>query len=70
MSPTLPVTGSGSLARVTLLPQATGTYSMPFTYQKLVRRNGVQIPAMPQECWMTFTDDPIKRLYLPLILRN
>ena len=26
VNPTLPVTGSGSLARVTLLPQATGTY--------------------------------------------
>ena len=35
VNPTLPVTGSGSLAWVTLLPQATGTFSMPFTYQKL-----------------------------------
>jgi hypothetical protein len=70
VNPTLPVTGSGSLARVTLLPQATGTYSMPFTYQELVRRTGAQIPATPQECWMTFTEDPVKRVYLPLILRN
>lgn len=69
VSPTLPVTGSGSLARVTLLPQATGTYSMPFTHQELVRRNGTRITATPQECWMTFTEDPVKRLYLPLILR-
>jgi hypothetical protein len=69
VNPTLPVTGSGSLARVTLLPQATGTYSMPFTHQELVRRTGAQITVMPHECWMTFTEDPVRHLYLPLILR-
>ena len=29
VNPTLPVSGSGALARVTLLPQATGTFTMP-----------------------------------------
>jgi len=70
VNPTLPVTGSGSLARVTLLPQATGTYSMPFTYQKLLRRTGVQVPATSQDCWMTFTEGDVRHLYLPLILRS
>jgi hypothetical protein len=70
VNPTLPVTGSGSLARVTLLPQATGAFSMPFTYQKLVRRNGVQITATSQDCWITFTEGAVKHLYLPLILRH
>jgi hypothetical protein len=68
VNPTLPVSGSGALARVTLLPQMAGTFTMPFTYQKLVLRTGVQIPATAQDCVITFKQLPA--LFLPMVLRT
>ena len=68
VNPTLPVSGSGALARVTLLPQMAGTFTMPFTYQKLVLRTGAQIPATAQDCVITFKQLPA--LFLPMVLRT
>jgi len=68
VNPTLPVTGSGALARLTFVPQMTGTFTMSFTYQELVRRTGAQIPATAQDCVITF--EKRRELYLPVILRT
>jgi hypothetical protein len=68
VSPTLPVSGSGAVARVTFLPQTTGTFTMSFTYQELARRTGAQIPATAQDCVITFVKG--RERYLPLIFRT
>jgi hypothetical protein len=55
MSPTEPVSGSGIAASVTLKGLAGGTSSVAFTYQKIVERDGEQIPATTQDGQITVT---------------
>lgn len=56
LNPSEPATGSGPLARVQFRPLRAGTFSMPFTYNMLSDRNGVEIPSVTQECTVIFTD--------------
>ena len=44
------VSGSGPLARVTFRPLAEDIATLTFTYQKLARPDGTQIPASVQNC--------------------
>jgi hypothetical protein len=61
-----PVSGSGSLARITFQPLQAGSFTMPITYQKLVQKNGEQIEATPVDCQVTFiVIDPDLSVYLP-----
>jgi hypothetical protein len=55
-----PVSGSGSLARITLHPLDEGSASLVFTYQKLARRDSTAIPATTQACTIniSFTGVP------------
>ncbi|MCC7358801.1 MAG: hypothetical protein IT317_04960 [Anaerolineales bacterium] len=53
--PTAPVTGSGAVARVTLLPQASGTFTLTFTNAQLARTDGSFIPVTSQDCAVTLT---------------
>lgn len=45
-----PVSGSGSLARITFRPLVEDITTLTFTYQKLARRDGSQIAASTQNC--------------------
>lgn len=45
-----PVSGSGSLARITFRPLVEDIAILTFTYQKLARRDGSQIAASTQSC--------------------
>lgn len=56
LNPSEPAAGSGPLARVQFQSLQVGTFSMPFTYNMLSDRNGVEIPSVTQECKVTFTD--------------
>ncbi len=67
----LPVTGSGSLARVTFQPLQAGTFTMPFTYLEIIRYSGIQteiVPATSMDCKVTFIDidNPDLTTYLPV----
>ena len=56
MSPTEPVSGSGVAASVTFKGLAEGTSSVAFTYQKIVKIDGEQIPATTQDGQITVTE--------------
>lgn len=66
VNPTEAVSGSGALARVTLQPQAAGTFDMAFTAYKLVMRTGAEIPSIARDCRVTILDpDTTSKTYLP-----
>lgn len=67
VNPSVPVTGSGSLARVTFVGLSVGDVSIPISSHELVRRNGTTIPSTPQDCTVNFTETETKA-YLPFIL--
>jgi hypothetical protein len=54
LNPNAPVSGSGTLARVSFRALKPGTFTMPFTYQKLAKRDGGQILAGTQACIVNF----------------
>ena len=58
VNPTLPVTGSGSLARVTFQRVTYGSFQLHFTSQELARRDGTLIPATAQDCTVSFIHGP------------
>ncbi|MFN2237253.1 MAG: cohesin domain-containing protein [Anaerolineales bacterium] len=69
VNPTPPVSGSGALARVTLLPQKAGKFTMHFTHNELVRGNGTEIPSTAQDCIVLFYDpNQLEFGYLPVVL--
>jgi hypothetical protein len=55
LNPTAPVTGSGAVARITLHPLASGTFTMTFTNAQLARQDGSFIPVTVADCLVTFT---------------
>jgi len=55
LNPNESVSGSGSLARISFRALKPGTFTMPFTYQKLAKRDGSQILAVTQDCVISFT---------------
>lgn len=68
--PKLPVSGSGPLARITFEAVKAGSFTMPITYQKIVKNNGVRIPATPQNCTVTFIEVSAERsTYMPMIVK-
>jgi hypothetical protein len=69
LNPTLPITGSGVLARITFKPVGpAGVSPIHFTQVQLASRNGIAIPATTQDGTLNIRA-PIY-LYLPLILKN
>lgn len=58
VNPTLPVTGSGSLARVTFQRVTFGSFTLHFTSKELARRDGTIIPATTQDCTVSFIQGP------------
>lgn len=54
LNPHDPVSGSGAVARITFQASQAGSFTIPFTYQKLTRRDGTQIPATAQSCTVQF----------------
>ena len=58
LNPRVPVTGSGSLARVTFQRSNYGSFPLHFTYQQLARRDGTIIPATAQDCTVSFIHGP------------
>ncbi len=67
--PRNPVSGSGPLARITFLGLKAGSFTMPITYQKLVLKDSVQIPATPVDCQISFiVVEPDLSIYLPVAL--
>ena len=54
VSPTMQVTGSGSIARITFDAIRAGTYTLPVTYAKLSDRHGVEITSTTQDCRIIF----------------
>lgn len=70
VNPSVEVTGSGPLARITLQPLVAGRFDLPITYQKIVKRTGVQIPAISRDCSVTFIEVTQNlSTYLPVIMR-
>lgn len=68
INPTPPVSGSGALARVTLLPQMAGEFTLLFTYHELVLNNGVQIPTTARDCKVWFYNpDELEPVYMPIV---
>ena len=71
VNPSVEVSGCGPLARFTLQPLEEGTYTLPFTYQKIVKRTGVQIPATSVDCTVTFIEGTSNLItFLPMIIAN
>ena len=71
VNPSVEVTGSGPLARIILQPLQPGTFELPITYQKLVKRTGIQIPAIAQNCSVTFIEVTSDlTTYLPMIVKQ
>ena len=69
VNPSEPVSGSGPLARITFQPLQAGTFTMPITYQKIVRRDGTQIESIAIDCRITFIEPtPDLITYLPTVL--
>jgi hypothetical protein len=67
--PRNPVSGSGPLARITFQALKAGSFTMPITYQKIVLKNGVQIPATPVDCQLSFIAvDSALSIYLPVAM--
>lgn len=65
--PRLPVSGSGPLARITFEAHQAGSFTMPITYQKIVRSDGTQIEATAVDCQVTFiAAEPDLSVYLPV----
>jgi hypothetical protein len=65
--PRLPVSGSGPLARITFMATQAGSFTMPITYQKIVRSDGTQIEATPLDCQVTFIAvEPDLSIYMPV----
>ena len=54
VSPTMEVTGSGPIARITFDAIRAGTYILPVTYAKLSDRHGTEITSTTQDCSVTF----------------
>lgn len=70
VNPSVEVTGSGPIARITLHPLEAGKFDLPITYQKIVKRTGVQIPATPQDCSVTFIEATAElSTYMPMIVK-
>lgn len=70
VNPSVEVTGSGPLARITLQPLVAGKFDLPITYQKIVKRTGVQIPAISRDCSVTFIEVTQNlSTYMPVIMR-
>ncbi len=72
LNPTLPVTGSGVLARITFKPVGpAGVSPIHFTQVELANRNGIAIPATTQDGTLNIqSGTPRKYIYLPLIMKN
>jgi hypothetical protein len=69
LNPTLPVTGSGVLARIAFKPAGPyGASSIHLTQVQLANRNGSAIPATTQDG--TLNIRPPIYLYLPLIMKD
>lgn len=54
ISPTMEVTGSGAVARITFNAIRAGTYTLPVTYAKLSDRHGTEITSSTRDCQVTF----------------
>jgi hypothetical protein len=72
LNPTLPVTGSGVLARITFKPVGpAGVSPIHFAQVELANRNGITIPATTQDGTLNIQPGtPRKYIYLPLIMKN
>ena len=72
LNPTLPITGSGVLARVVFRPVGpTGVSSIHFTKIQLGNKTGNLIPATTQDGTINIQPwTPSEYIYLPLIIRN
>lgn len=55
-NPKQPASGSGPLAKITFQALRAGQFTLPIVYQKIVSRDGIQIPATTQGCSVTFFD--------------
>lgn len=70
-NPKQPATGSGPLAKITFQALQAGQFTLPIIYQKIVSRDGIQIPATAQGCSITFVDaDSGGVTFVPFTARN
>jgi general secretion pathway protein D len=70
MAPTEPTSGSGVAASITFKGLAGGTSSVAFTYQKIVKKNGEQIPATTQDGQITVVGTETSTpTYLPIVFK-
>lgn len=57
LNPRAPVSGSGSVVRITLLPQQAGVTTLAFRYTQLATPQGTAIEHTAVDCAITITDD-------------
>lgn len=71
VNPSLPVSGSGSLARITFQSVQAGSFDLPVTFFQLADPDGFEIVATAADCSVTFVEpEPELSVYVPAIFSS